>query len=61
MTFGPHKGEPMRHVPAIYLLSLIDTDELKAHPEVAAYIERAKRQLRAEALSETPLEKHIED
>jgi hypothetical protein len=50
---GPHRGDRVSTVPALYLLSLIGTDELKAYPEVAAYIERARRQLAAEAKKET--------
>jgi len=49
---GPHRGDQMSKVPALYLLSLIGSDELKKHPEVAAYIERARRQLKAEAEKE---------
>ncbi len=47
--FGEHRGQMIRHVPAIYLLNLVGTPELAAHPEVAGYIERAIRQLNAEA------------
>lgn len=57
---GPHRGEKMRDVPAIYLLS-IEPKELKPYPQVAAYIEHAKRQLRDEAMRETPIKPHIED
>lgn len=49
---GPHFKDRTSTVPALYLLSLIGTDELKDHPEVAAYIERARRQLAAEAQRE---------
>ena len=49
---GPHYRDLMSKVPALYLLSLIGSDELKEHPEVAAYIDRARRQLKAEAEKE---------
>jgi hypothetical protein len=49
---GPHYRDRTSTVPALYLLSLIGSDELKEHPEVSAYIERARRQLNAEAKKE---------
>lgn len=58
---GPHLGQVMRYVPALYLLSLVGTEALKRHPEVAAYIDRAQRQLLHEAGIKPRVVRHSED
>lgn len=61
MPFGPHINMRMQFVPALHLLSLVGTPELKKHPRVAEYIERAVRQLKAEAAKERSAIRHSED
>jgi hypothetical protein len=58
---GPHHGQKMRNIPALYLLSLIGDPVLDDHPSVKAYIDRAIRQLRAEAKREIEEKHHRHD
>lgn len=39
MPFGAHKGRPMEHVPASYLLWIRDQDWITTWPDVLLYID----------------------